>query len=155
MENFKVKEATQSGIDGMKGKIREVDAVELWDMHHLKPDEAIQVSFDVSSKAWIGYLKSEPVVAFGVAPDPSNPKKGFPWLLATDKINEVKFRVIKYSEQYVAEMIQGFEILENFVDSRNIISKEWLAWCGFIICEPCIMGIERVMFNRFWMKGRV
>lgn len=153
MASFKIRNAKQADVDFLKGKIRQDDIIEIWDMHNLDIDEAIQRSFRVSDKCWVGCINDEPIMIFGVAMHPTSTIIGLPWMIATDNIRMARYGVVKASREYVRRMMEGFNMLENYVDMRNTISKKWLKWCGFCIEEPCIMGVERKYFHRFWMKG--
>ena len=140
----------QSHVDQMQGHLRKADRDECWALAHVSAKEGLKCSFNDSALCWTGLYKGKPCICFGVAPMVRLSKKGQPWLLGTEEIRYFKYEMAKRSKMYVAKMFERFDVLENWVDSRNKISIEWLKWCGFNI-EPAIYyGVEGKKFHRFW-----
>ena len=155
MYKFEVVEAKQFHIDELKEiKLRDDDIKELWDAYHIKAEDALQISFDMSLKSWAGLLNGKTIFVFGVSPRRSNilSDEGEPWLLASKDIEKVKMSFLKKSRYYVGEMLKLFNKLINFVDTRNTVSKKWLEWCGFKIEDPKAYGLEGKLFHRFTME---
>ena len=135
----------------MKGNLREADKQEVWAMSHVDADYALQQSVEASVLTWTGMQSNKPFTICGVAPA-SLEGMGRPWLLATHKIEACKLYLLRMSKPLITEMFDHFQILENFVDKRNTLSIDWLKWCGFIIEDPAPMGLDQMLFHRFWME---
>lgn len=73
-------------------------------------------------------------------------------MLATDEMDRCRHFVAKHSRLYIWQMMNDFEILENWVDARNETSIKWLQWCGFHMEEPQPWGYFKMPFRRFWMR---
>lgn len=150
--NFIVREATRDDVNYLKGKLREEDRQEVWDMHHLNEHQALELSFNISKKCWVGCIDNSPVMIFGVGEHSVSKTIGLPWMLATDRIKEVKVNFIRKSKEYIKYMEDGFKILENYVESTNELSKKWIKWCGFTIGKSVIIGYESKRFNYFYKE---
>lgn len=147
--------ATQELIDKLKGRLRGDDERECYAMMGISADEGLQKGFDKSLLVWVGLLDGVPFNCFGVTSTSTLNYKGIPWMLGTDAIQHVKKEVKLQSRFYVRRMLSHFEILENWVDTRNKVSIAWLDWCGFTVEAPEIYGFEKKLFHRFWMKKGV
>lgn len=151
---FRVVKAEQKYLDMMKNSLRKEDLAEVWASSHYTGPEAIQKSFEVSSKCWIALKDKEPFICFGVAPKSLIGKTGVPWMLATDTILEAKIFFLKKSKYYINKMREGFSLLENWVDARNTLSRKWIKWCGYTIGKKEVYGMEKLPFFHFYMEGK-
>lgn len=159
MGKVKVVPATQELIDQLKGRLREADEREAWAMAQVSADIGMQLSYDRALLCWVALLDDVPFLVFGVSRKSLLSDTGTPWMLATDQITEASMAVLKLSKYYINTMLNIFERLEHYVDARNEISKNWLKWCGFTLCDPEPIGPGRYMFHKFYknrsMKGAV
>jgi len=147
-----VRQATIEDAMAVAENMREADRLEVWASNHLTPEQAITGSLKRSMMAWaVVGRKGEPVAVFGVGAVSIMQDVGFPWLLGTDGVLDIQMEFLKKSRYYVGEMSGLFSQLENFVDSRNIISIKWLEWCGFTIHDEEPYGPDEMMFRRFSM----
>lgn len=152
MAKVRVVPATEEHVDFLKGRLRQSDIDECEASVGMGPDEALVYSFSVSQRAWTALVGDKPILMFGVAAWSLVSKVGAPWLLGTDDIEKHKVGVAIHSRPCVAEMAKGFELLENWVDTRNKISIKWLKWCGFKVDEAGPFGTSGLPFHRFWLK---
>jgi hypothetical protein len=134
--------------DGM----RESDREEVWASHNHSPYEALRYSFDGSHYAKVlADCRDIPYCMFGVAAITPFSPVGSPWMLATDTINEHKKEFLRWSLVYADKIRNMHSKLENYVHAKNILSIDWLQWCGFTIEEPAPYGKENDLFRKFWM----
>lgn len=113
----------------------------------------MSVAYSPRSWAWIN--DGEVLAIFGVAQHPGNRQKGVPWLLGAPGIADHKTFFLRTSRVYIEEMLDTCPVLENWVDCRNTVSIQWLAWCGFSLVEVNpFFGVQRLPFIRF-VKARV
>lgn len=146
--------ATQDLINKLKGNLRKADQKEVMAVSGQTADEGMQMGFEQSVYCWVGIFEGKPFCAFGVVPY-NHGMIGSVWLLATDDIRKIKVGVLKQSKKYINKMLTPFLMLENRVDVRNILSINWLKWCGFIIEDPKPYGIEGRMFHYFHLVNEV
>lgn len=146
--------ATPELIERMVGHLRHEDNVEALAMSGKSADWALRNGFRFSEKCWVAMQDDEPVAGFGVKSAGILSEVGTPWLLGTDKVREIQREFIRQSRDYVGQMLDGYKMLENWVDARNLISIKWLRWCGFTVqALPQPFGLNGEPFHRFWMGG--
>ena len=132
--------------------MREADRREVWASSHSTPERAIRESLRVSTASWVGYYDDRPVCVFGVSPLNMVAGIGSPWLLGTDDLAERPAGFLRRCRPYVRKMLGVYPILVNHVDDRNEVSKRWLRWLGFTLCEPEPHGPDRVSFRPFRLE---
>lgn len=147
--------ATQEHIDTMKGWLRESDEKACWATAHYTADEGLQDSFDKATLCWVALVDDVPVFCCGVSRLTMLSTLGVPWLLATDDICKVGFRIVRHSKDLIRCMFAGFDRLETWVDIRNKLSFTWLKWCGFNVEDAEPIGLDGKLFHRCWMEKGV
>lgn len=75
--------------------------------------------------------RGRPVALFGVVPDARAPDVGLVWLLASERLAEHPFFVLRRSREWVEELQRRYRVLWNYIDARNELHLRWLLWCGF------------------------
>jgi hypothetical protein len=134
-------------------KMRQADRDEVFAMSGRTPVQAMDYSLARSDYAMAGLVDGEPICLFGVGSLSLLCSVGVPWLLGTDYV-EKHYRVFaKNSKAVLANMSGRYSRLINAVDDRNELSKRWLAWLGFKIGEPKIMGVSKLPFRIFEIEG--
>lgn len=147
----KIVVATQAHIDALKGNLRESDKRELWDSIRMKPDEGVQMSFDVSKFCWVATVQDKPILCFGAASLCLLSSVGSPWMLASNDFKRVHREFIRGCKVCVKTMLSFFDRLENMVDVRNTLNIRWLQWCGFSIGPKVRYGPNNLLFYKFFM----
>lgn len=107
----------------------------------------------LSSHYWVAADGAEPVFVFGVTPVSLLDGMGAPWLLGTEKTFNYPRILVKEGRRYIAEMLELYSTLANFVDARNVKSIRWLARLGFKIYTAEPFGHAGLPFHRFEMKA--
>ena len=109
--------------------LREEDMLEILGlMHH--PRDAVYMSYGTSSKCYS--VKDEwnnLYCSFGVCPIKGT-NIGSAWLLGTRRLPKIKKFFLKHSKEKVADLLDGFDYLTNFVMRTNKLSIRWLEWLG-------------------------
>jgi hypothetical protein len=116
------------------------------------PHLGVKESWDNSIRKWIIFKGDAPVGAFGVRPLTMFSDIGIVWLLGTDGLSKIKKFFVKISKPIIAEMMNDFKILVNFVDMRYTKAVRWLKWCGFQFDEPAPFGALGLPFSKFYME---
>jgi hypothetical protein len=86
---------------------------------------------------------------FGVARLSLLTRNGAVWMLGSDKIDEFPITFLRHNKEYIQDMAEGYDLLVNYVDSRNKKSIRWLKWLGFEIFPAEPAGILGIPFHRF------
>lgn len=153
-EHQRAEPATIEMVVPLIGHLRKEDHVECMAMSGRDADiclvEAVRRSGD---DCFVGMIGDDPVLAFGCAPQSILSFSGVPWMLASERISEVKFKVVKQSRGFIKGFLRNYGVLENFVHAENKISIKWLEWCGFNIGNPEPIGRHGELFHHFWMRG--
>lgn len=144
-----VRTSNELDIDLMKNRLRKSDIDEVWASHHHTPEEALRLSFEMSTLCLTVDIKGMPVVMFGIVPQTLLSDKANVWLLATDGILKVRKSFLKHCKEFIGIMLKEYSVLENYVDARNTLSIRWLKWCGAEIEEAKPIGAEKLPFHHF------
>ena len=117
--------------------MREDDRQELIALGH-DPQQACELSFLVSRKAFTALDNAAPLLIFGVTHTPDRPRAGIPWLLAAPGVTEYSRRLARESKQWLAILSKGYDFLYQIKDARNMAQIRWLEWLGFqtTCCYP-------------------
>jgi len=75
---------------------------------------------------------------------------GIPWMIASPTVRKHKKLLMRYSRKVIREMFKEFNMLANFVDSRNLAHIHWLKHMGFIFDSSLNTKIDRVPFLYFY-----
>ena len=147
-----VVDTTQAHLDFLKPRLREADEIEVRAMAGISAAEGLQYSADRSEYKWTGCIDGEPVLCFGAAPFTMIGDGASPWMLASDRIKEVKTHVLRASRNFTNFLISEYVYLENYIHAENVVSMAWLRWCGFKHSDGKPMGRNGELFYKFW-KG--
>ena len=125
--------------------LREADMMEcIGLMHH--PRDAVFSSFEVSSKVFSVKTDQDGLLAsFGVSP---RGNVGIVWLLGTRNFYKIKKKFIKESQQWIDELMDGFDYLTNYVMEANTLSMRWLTWLGASFEDCNIPGYKSFKIER-------
>ena len=58
---------------------------------------------------------------------------GIPWFLGSNRVNRYKREFIKRGKEVVEDLMDGYEVLANFVYRENKPALRLLRWLGFTI----------------------
>lgn len=137
----------------ISARMRRADIDEVMASGGHDPMTALRESLDSAAKAWTALVNDEPGCMFGVTALDILSGLGCPWLLGTNLVEKNSIAFLRRSKRYVAEMLDLFPYLYNFVDARNRLSIRWLKWCGFDFAKtPKPYGVAQLPFYRFEMR---
>ena len=132
------------------GDKAEIAAASGWD-----PEAALVLSVAASPRSYTWLRDGVPLAIFGVSPDPFAPTVGIPWMLATDAAAEHPTYILRRSREWLPKLAEGFDVLTNKVDCRNVLAIQWLSWLGFVFTglDPQY-GVQRLPFLTFALTLR-
>lgn len=149
---LKIVEASIDHLEPIASRMRKADRLEVMASSGSTPHRALMFSLEKSSLAWTAIINGEPEVMFGVGDLNVLTKTGAPWLLGTDAIEQHVRLFLRSSLHWREKLFNRYEVMRNFVDDRNEVSKRWLSWLGFTLHEPMSIGVNGEMFRLFEMR---
>ena len=137
---FATPEQVGSWADHISRNLRDQDLAEIEAMGAVAPDEALRVSIQVSTHGYcIMDRQGNPCAMFGAAPHPL-PGVGVVWMLGTDAVRSEAYSIARKTRHYFDTLNEPYNILWNFIDARNSVSKRWLQWGGFSLIKDVPIG---------------
>ena len=139
-------------------RLRQADVEEIRAMTGTPPELPVTYSIMTSYPGWAAEVNGRTEAVFGAGPGrelPDGGTVGVPWLVGSNEIAKHPVEFFRISMRIIGEMRKHYDLLENWVDARNVLSIRWLDWAGFTIEPPETAGAEGRLFHRFWMKGSV
>lgn len=133
-------------------RMRPADVAEVAAMSGRSPHDALAFSLSRSSFAWTAILDGQPEVMFGVGDLNVLTRSGSPWLLGTDAVEREYRMFLRQSRDWSEQLFERYDVLRNFVDDRNEVSKRWLRWLGFTLLDPIPIGVNGEMFRLFELR---
>lgn len=130
---FKERKSVYSDVLELKNNLRYEDIREL-ELLDLNPETALANSFFHSEYCFTVLYKNKPIAIFGAGRTVFNNtgmKSASIWFLGSKDIEKYKIEFLKKSKKYVQFFQSKFDILENYIDRRNIKYIKWLKWLGF------------------------
>lgn len=124
-------------VDYMAPRLRLADADEIraWGGH---PKEELEASFRQSEQPMTVELEGRPVLMFGC--NKSRPDKGIVWMLATDRLRDIKWWLLRNSRRWLDRITVGCICSGNVVDRRNVVHIRWLKWLGYKMQSTLSVG---------------
>lgn len=107
-----------------------------------------------SVRARAAYVNGDLAAVYGVLAPTLTSEVGNPWLAATSLIErpDVRREFIRYTEQEMRWLSQGFQQLWNLVSEDNKIAIRWLKWVGFQFDENAVV-VRGFRFRRFEVRN--
>lgn len=92
-----------------------------------------------------------PEVMFGVVPHPNLPGVGYIWLVGTDAlVTTYKKTFVQQTLKYFREVESQYDVLLNWIDSRQSVHIEWIQKLGFkFIDTSTTVSVDGTRFYKF------
>lgn len=133
-------------------RMRAADVAEVRAISGRSPHDALMFSLRRSAVAWTALFDGRPEVMFGIGDLNILARVGSPWLLGTDVVETEYRQFLRASRNWSEQLFADYDLLRNFVDDRNEVSKRWLKWLGFTLMEPMPIGRDGEMFRLFELR---
>lgn len=95
------------------------------------PVEAVIKGYVYGDRCVTILAGGEPICVYGAVSTGQSPKSASVWMLGTDGVYANRRDFIKDSRERVHDLIRDYELVWNYVDSRNHLHVRWLRWLGF------------------------
>jgi hypothetical protein len=146
-------EATIAHAKELGPRLRQADQDEVMAACGMTGEDALILAVAHAKKAHAWILDGELVAVSGISGSLIDENVGVIWMLASDGVDRVPKLLLKGQRQYVRDLLQGHDMLLNFVDNRNIKAQRWLRWLGFQIGDPRPFGAAGLLFRPFLMSA--
>lgn len=113
--------------------MRAADVAEVWALHHMTPEQALQISLSHPGDAWTALIDDEPVAIFGVVPVSMLGGCGVAWLLGSRALDRHWRVFVRQSKPLLAELFGRYDTLVNVVHIDNRKTLAWLRWLGAVL----------------------
>lgn len=143
-------------IHELAPRMRKSDVEEIAASSGVVPEQALFLSFLAGAETHsIIAPDGEIIGMFGVVPT-QDPMVGVPWMLASDRLPEIRKHFLPQSLEWVEKVNKQFPILTNYVDKRNTKAIRWLRYLGFQFPQLIEdFGVEKKPFYEFVRTNHV
>ncbi len=148
-----IRELEPDDIPKFCENVRQCDIDEIKASCGLSPEQVLNSTLYFHGLSALLSIDGDMVCVFGVTDLLDS--RGVPWIIATNNIKKYPKSFIKASDQIFPLLIEDFEYLENYVDTRNTTSIRWLERLGFEIMPPEPFGVDNMPFHKFRMDCNV
>lgn len=114
---------------------------------------ACQRSVARSMLCWSAFIDGQLAAILGAAPLSVVSGLGSPWMLGTPVLDAHSRILVRSTPGYIAQMLQAFPHLVNFVHAKNTTSVRWLRRLGFTVHEAQPFGALGEPFHPFEMRA--
>lgn len=133
--------------------LRQADRDEIVASSGPEIQRAIEISIARSLDCWTVEQRGELVAVLGLAPISMLGGIASPWLLGTPLLDRLPGALTRAARGYLAQMLETYPHLVNYVDARNTRSVRWLRRVGFTIHPAAPHGVAGLPFHRFELKA--
>jgi len=135
----------------MKDRLLECDVVEIVELLHMTPFEAMMSAFKRSKMCSTVENNGLPILIFGVVPSPE-PGVATGWMLVSKEIEQMRLTFLRHSRQVIWAMLKEYPLIYNFVAVKHEKVIRWLRWCGARIGAPTPRGPKGELFSLFILE---
>jgi hypothetical protein len=151
---LEIRPATAEDAAHVARFMRAADVAEARGLSNMGPFQATCAALYTSERSQCATLHGDPILLFGCANLSILGRYGSPWLLGTDRVEEVQRAMLEVTRQWVDGWRRRYDLLENVADGRNTKSLGWLRRLGFKLDPPVTLpnGVPAVRFTAERLK---
>lgn len=146
-----VRSPEEGDLEYLVANLRQADVQEV-EAYGGTVAESLAEGLAPGRSTYVVTLDDEPVVVFGVGPDPSQMDVGVIWLLGTDKMRSISRLFIRESKTWLKDLGEPYDLLHNLTDARNKLHHRWLKWCGFTFGPLKKIGPQKLPFYPIYKR---
>jgi hypothetical protein len=143
----------QRHIDELLANVRPADQDEAWALAHMSVAQGLKQSLQHSQQAYAGVAKGRLLCVIGVASRSLIGGSAEPWLIGHARLDRHAHAFARASRPALAQWVQHYGRLANWVDARNERAIRWLRWLGFELGPATPYGIDGLPFHPFQMRA--
>lgn len=118
--------------------LRLSDQEELEASSELPPHCTLLQSLAVSEEVFAMTSQDILIGLFGVAPSFDEVDVGVPWLLGSDKLDDLNMTFVKEGRKYARKWLKRYKRLENFTHYAHEKAHKWIEYLGFTVCDEYV-----------------
>lgn len=118
------------------------------------PFDAMEYGIRESTQAFTGLYNGEPVLMAGITRACLIPNMGVPWMITSDLLDQrdIAVRFLRLCRNPLMDFFREYDILMNYVHTRNVKAIRWLQYMGFTVKrKPEPYGMFNMPFHKFMM----
>ena len=134
VEGVRIVPAREDDFEILARNIRDMDRLEVESVLGLTVEEAFPQLHAESLRTRAGYHDGALVAVWGITAPTVISRTGTPWLLATKHLEAspaARREVLRGSRREFDKLVEGYEMLWNYVHAENRVAIRWLRWLGF------------------------
>lgn len=131
--------------------LRAADRDELQAAHGDTFREDVATGVGLATHRWTMTLGGRVAAVFGATPIFSG--VGAPWLVGASVLEGRGGRLVRGLPVYIQHLLKHYDLLTNYVDTRNHQARTWLSHMGFTFHETVPCGPASTPFQRFEMRS--
>lgn len=138
-------------------QLRDEDIREVYASSKCSAREALRLSLDSSKRTWVIKYDENIIAVFGVSIHPTDKAIGIPWLLGSQMLHNLKYRIVKYSSLIVETMFFFDEVtlLTNYASIYHTEAIKWLTWLGFSFIDEEVFLVDKDIPFKQFIKWKV
>jgi len=145
-----IRNLIEGDVEALAACMRWQDELETRSATGMERRDVLRQSVAASSDVYAVEVDGAVVAIFGVAPCALLSATASPWLLAGKGFPGAHAKtLLRESQYFVAQWLERFPILENYVDARNTPSLRYLKSLGAVFDPPAPYGPYGTHFIRF------
>lgn len=126
-----VTDARDDDVPLLAPKLRAEDVEEIAKFSGLDAEAALSASLANSKIALALRDKAgAPVTLLGIG-WAAFPRAGLAWMLSSREIEKVGLVFLEIGRNSLGNLMQGHDVISNYVHEKNTVSLRWLRWLGF------------------------
>lgn len=136
-------------IEYIAANVREADRIEIYESSRRDVAEALRDTVTRSERTAVAVYDGKPEAIFGVGRLSLMSDVGVPWMIGTKALTGNARKVMSVARPLLRRVMQGNEVLRNFVHADNKLAIRWLKSMGFRFSEPIPYGWRGAKFHVF------
>ncbi len=146
--NITITDAVYEDVVDLVPILKEADVSELKALGQ-EPMDALTESFKASVQVYTVKVYGKVIAMFGLNPVDLLGNKAMIWFVSSDDLTFISKRFLRNSRKFIAEALEQYDLLYNWVDVRNEKAVQWLAWLGAHLDMPTAYGVNGEKFYYF------
>lgn len=139
-----VRDAKEADVIKLEATLNEEFAKGLNDAHDKNKHQPMLMSFKSSQRAIVVTDGGNPVLVFGIVPNPVKGEKDCLWVKNSIQVKKKYKTVIVQFREMIKRMLERYPVLFNYIENKHISMIRAILFCG---AEIERFNADKVMFT--------
>jgi hypothetical protein len=148
-----IRTATEADAHDLAPIMRSEDAAEVFASDGWTPLEALLESMRKSNDSWAVLVDGRIAAIFGVVSTDILGGVGTAWMLTGPAVEAHPVSFLRTCRRGIAQMLERWPVLTNWVDARYVRSLRWAKWLGFAIGPARPVGRLGELFHPIELRS--